>query len=235
MSTRAAAAANSSRIKQRLVRILFGKELSKQGRDAHRKLDHAAYSYDDLRKAFLKNIQLLHPDKSNSNEHFLSGTDNDSGLVPADDSGGWRDVEYAMERHKLKDSHEAFCDLKEAWDDYENIMRHSKKRDANDSKNQTNFTMFGVGCSFSDSPDEQRKRAEIMDQACRGWFTAGQIGEVEPTGGEKGDGLAKSPKWSTDAVVNETNSNEAPKASHLKEKNALIRCSLVDHMIRKQR
>jgi hypothetical protein len=38
-----------------------------------------------------------------------------------------------------------------------------------------NFTMFGVGCSFADSPEESARRAEIMDQACRGWFPSGSI------------------------------------------------------------
>lgn len=45
-------------------------------------------------------------------------------------------------------------------------------------KEEANFTMFGVGCSFSDSPEEQQRRAEITDQACRGWFSGGQIAEV---------------------------------------------------------
>jgi hypothetical protein len=37
------------------------------------------------------------------------------------------------------------------------------------------FTMFGVGCSFADSPEESARRAAIMDQACRGWFPFGSI------------------------------------------------------------
>ena len=38
-----------------------------------------------------------------------------------------------------------------------------------------NFTMFGVGCSFSDNDQEKDLRNEITDQACRGWFSAGAI------------------------------------------------------------
>lgn len=30
---------------------------------------------------------------------------------------------------------------------------------------QENFTLFGVGCSFSDNNDEKYKRSKIMDQA----------------------------------------------------------------------
>jgi len=35
--------------------------------------------------------------------------------------------------------------------------------------------MFGVGCSFDDSPTERDLRNDIMDQACRGWFSSGSI------------------------------------------------------------
>ena len=37
--------------------------------------------------------------------------------------------------------------------------------------------MFGVGCSFDDSPEERDLRNDIMDQACRGWFSSGAIEE----------------------------------------------------------
>ena len=30
------------------------------------------------------------------------------------------------------------------------------------------FTRFGVGCSFSDSPQERAERASLMEQASRG-------------------------------------------------------------------
>ena len=35
--------------------------------------------------------------------------------------------------------------------------------------------MFGVGCSFADSAQERDYRNEIMDQACRGWFSSGAL------------------------------------------------------------
>jgi len=37
--------------------------------------------------------------------------------------------------------------------------------------------VFGVGCSFADTPEERIRRNEIMDQACRGWFTDGYLQE----------------------------------------------------------
>jgi hypothetical protein len=46
---------------------------------------------------------------------------------------------------------------------------------AKDGKREANFTMFGVGCSFSDSPEERALRSEITDKACRGWFSSGEI------------------------------------------------------------
>lgn len=40
-----------------------------------------------------------------------------------------------------------------------------------------NFTMFGVGCSFSDTPIEREKRNEIMDQASKGWFPSASLSQ----------------------------------------------------------
>lgn len=32
-----------------------------------------------------------------------------------------------------------------------------------------------MGCSFADSPSEREHRNEIMEQACRGWFSSGDL------------------------------------------------------------
>ncbi len=39
------------------------------------------------------------------------------------------------------------------------------------------FTMFGVGCSFSDTPIEREKRNEIMEQASKGWFPSASLSQ----------------------------------------------------------
>ena len=37
--------------------------------------------------------------------------------------------------------------------------------------------MFGVGCSFSDTPIEREKRNEIMEQASKGWFPSASLSQ----------------------------------------------------------
>ena len=63
MSTRAASVATSQTAKRTLVNLLFQSKYTRKGPDAHRKLDVASYSYVELRDAYLKRIQLIHPDK----------------------------------------------------------------------------------------------------------------------------------------------------------------------------
>jgi hypothetical protein len=153
MTSRAASAANSRRAKQEIVRLLFGSKYKRKGPEAHRKLDPFQYSYSDLRKAYLEKVHDIHPDKS----AYISTRDKDS--------------------TDKDDLHQQFVELQEAWDRYETVIRMIKNVRGGE-KEKANFTMFGVGCSFSDSPEEQLKRAEITDQACRGWFSGGQIAEV---------------------------------------------------------
>ena len=50
---------------------------------------------------------------------------------------------------------------------------------------QENFTLFGVGCSFSDNNDEKYKRSKIMDQACKGWFASGELSETRTSNNEE--------------------------------------------------
>jgi hypothetical protein len=69
--------------------------------------------------------------------------------------------------------HSRFVELQDAWACYEKVAKMMNV--AKDGKQEANFTMFGVGCSFSDSPQERALRSEITDQACRGWFSSGEI------------------------------------------------------------
>lgn len=167
-NSRAGALASSQLVKKRLVKILFHKDNSRKGREAHKKLDYASYSYDDLRKAYIQKVQLLHPDTAK--QTISSDTEQ-----KADINLNWRDVQDTIDQSKTSNDHDDFIELQEAWNAYEKNAKSMKKgmRD----KAPSNFTMFGVGCSFSDSAEEQKLRADIMDQACRGWFTSGQIGE----------------------------------------------------------
>lgn len=71
--------------------------------------------------------------------------------------------------HNPEGRHE-FTSLQEAWSNFQLVAKDMGQVDAN-------FTKFGVGCSFADSEAERLLRGEIMDQACRGWFSAGSLGE----------------------------------------------------------
>jgi curved DNA-binding protein CbpA len=153
--TRGAAAASSRKVKQELVRLLFGQKYGRQGPDAHRKLDYSIYSYKELRRAYLQRIQELHPDK----------------LKAAN-----------LPTHQLESSKQSFTELQAAWDKYEDIAKMMKKVSNGEQKEDANFTMFGVGCSFSDSPEERAMRDEIMDQASRGWFSSGLLPDRNDSG-----------------------------------------------------
>ena len=127
--------------------------------------DQRRHSYSQLRAAYLEKVHAMHPDKiSASHKDALSS----------------------------KDSHMQFIELKNAWEEYHASVRmaqrryddSSSERNKNNSQNneweeEENFTMFGVGCSFADSPEERDLRFEITDQACRGWFPSGTISYPE--------------------------------------------------------
>lgn len=120
------------------------------GRNSSRyqeRAESSSYSYHQLRKAYLERIQELHPDK-----HTMRN---------------FSPTEKAEARQR-------FVDLKEAWNKYEAIAKTMKRVTKGDEAD-ANFTMFGVGCSFSDNEKEKSLRCEIMDQASRGWFNAGVI------------------------------------------------------------
>jgi hypothetical protein len=146
--TRGAVASSSGRAKQHVVHLLFGSQLRGKGREAHRMLDQSHYSYTELRKAYLRRVQHLHPDRYHN--HSMNPT------------------KKAADRDQAK---KKFVELQEAWSVYERhakILKQSGDADAS-------FTMFGVGCSFSDSDRERDLRSEITDQACRGWFSSGVL------------------------------------------------------------
>ena len=154
-STRAASAASSRRTKQRLVQFLFGPKYSGKGREAHKKLDHASYSFDELRAAFLERAHEIHPDKRRGD------------TTETDTSG-----------------HHEFVELQSAWAEYEKLAKMMTKVGSGSS--DANFTLFGVGCSFSDNESERDKRSQIMDEAARGWFTSGIITETATSSNENG-------------------------------------------------
>ena len=187
MSSRAATAASSRRVKQELVRLLFGQEATSasSGFACRSKiLDHSIYSYADLRGAYLKKLQQYHPDKQYSAK--------DSNLDT-----------YAT-RHAL------FVELQEAWTLYDQQAKISRMVDKDYHNNgdgegdykDRNFTMFGVGCSFSDNDAERNLRNEIMDQAGRGWFSAGSL-------------APKSESSSSADAASNTNTSSAPTKSSL--------------------
>ena len=227
-STRAAAASNSQRIKQRLVKILFSEQYSNQGRDSHRKLNFASYSYEELRKAYLQKVQILHPDKIEFKKKHVHKFQLPTAMKCEDAEGtsSWRKVEETIKKQASRDLHEKFVDLKEAWDQYEKVGKLMKSRSDRDIQN--NFTMFGVGCSFSDNPDEQRRRAEIMDQASRGWFSAGRIAE-ETKDESKANCDVKLRKWSSRVKKVKEKVDSPPLPNIPKRK------SLIDHMIKKKK
>jgi hypothetical protein len=111
-------------------------------------LDYSIYSYADLKKAYLGRLQEIHPDKKKSSKD--------------------------MEEWTVENTKKHFHDLQNAWDNYE-VMASAMKKVTGGDKEASNFTMFGVGCSFSDNEEERALRDEITDQACRGWFSSGQI------------------------------------------------------------
>jgi DnaJ-class molecular chaperone len=140
--TRAGQAAGSRRVKQELVRLLFGAKYSRTGPEGHKKLDSASYSYADLKRAYFSKLQEIHPDKNKAATSLGS------------------------------DSKQHFHDLQKTWEQYSDMAKAMEKVQSN---GQGDFTKFGVGCSFSDNDIEKELRTEIMDQACRGWFSSGEL------------------------------------------------------------
>lgn len=73
---------------------------------------------------------------------------------------------------KKAEYHSKFILLRQAWEAYD---KESATKDRTVEDAEGTFTEFGVGCSFSDSEEEKKKRWVIMDQACKGWFPDGSL------------------------------------------------------------
>ena len=144
-------------VKRNLVELLFRDKQQKR-------IDSTIlenYSYDDLRREYLKKLQVIHPDKVNANAIDLHSeyTDDGKGLDPL------------RSKEELK---KEFQELQSTWDRYEELTKSMMKVVHGDGA-AANFTQFGVGCSFSDNEEERALRNEITDQACRGWFSSGLV------------------------------------------------------------
>jgi len=72
------------------------------------------------------------------------------------------------DKHPTKQGHDAFVELQSAWEAYGCLSKSGRRIKGNCKEGS--FTMFGVGCSFSDSPLEQDLRRDFTDQACQGFI-----------------------------------------------------------------
>lgn len=172
MTTRAGSAVASRQVKQKLVRLLFQEKYGKQGPKQHAKLDPSIYSFEKLRSAYLKRIQEIHPDKwAHQQNQSCTLSSSLTHKQP-------QQQQPQSPSTSRKNENKMFVELQTAWKDYEKV---AKQMQSVGNHKESNFTMFGVGCSFSDSPSEREYRNEIMDQACRGWFSSGSISEHTST------------------------------------------------------
>jgi hypothetical protein len=178
MTTRPGAANLALRAKQELVRILHGHT---------RYHDQASYSFRDLKRAFLRRAHEIHPDKQQQQQQQQQMMPDISAV---EDTTGHDNTVAAKE--KCRAAVAEFIALKEAWIRYEKTakittgLRSKQNKEMSGSQQQQHqqqegsFTMFGVGCSFSDNDMERQQRTKIMDEAARGWFSAGEISNGGP-------------------------------------------------------
>ena len=159
------------RAKQKLLRLLKDEKNDKQIFTSSLKNNDNALpssiTYIKIRSKYLKRIQEIHPDKLSSNN---------------DKQRHKKNVNYSKDF-----IHKRFIELQSAWNEYEKLFKltesNTKQKtghninEEEDGDGMDNFTMFGVGCSFSDTPEERENRRRITDEACRGWFTSGLIPE----------------------------------------------------------
>ena len=186
---RGASAAESRQALQRLTRLLSPPPPSPRGgrrnarpildpnNDRHR-ADATSHSHAELRSAYLRKLQEIHPDK------FAHRRSTTSGKSADEKGGGESDRPRRGEGELLGGGGESakirrramFAELRDAWSGYEEVAKRMGRVVKGDGMG-ANFTHFGVGCSFSDSPEETERRGDIMDQAGRGWFTSGLLAE----------------------------------------------------------
>ena len=141
MSSRISNSISSKRSREALVRVLFREDgadgrgaggrddpglrrgLSRCSLDKERK----RHSYNELRQLYLERAHSLHPDKFAAKKGGLS----------------------------KEDAHQSFIELKNAWESYHQsvqfmMVSHSRSERAGDEgDSHSDFTMFGVGCSFA--------------------------------------------------------------------------------------
>ena len=160
MSTRMTSMSITYRAKQKLFQLLFKSDDKNIMHTSSLKSNSSSSSlkHSKLRSEYLKRIQEIHPDKlSSSNENGINSLKNKESI------------------------HSRFIELQSAWKEYEKLFKltrsNNKNNDEVEEDDLNNFTMFGVGCSFSDTPEERENRWKITDEACRGWFTSGLISE----------------------------------------------------------
>jgi len=156
-------------------------------------------SYSRLRAEYLKKVHAMHPDKT-AHARRRNEDDGEDDKTSSSNNDG---------KH-VNDDHIRFIELKNAWEKYHASVdggRRDKRYswngdcfsaddDDDEDIDDVNFTMFGVGCSFADSPEERDLRDEITEQACRGWFPSGAIlsrsppivGGSDVGGSDLGDG-----------------------------------------------
>jgi len=225
MSTRATSAAHSNIAKQRLIALLskysettatsVGSGEIWQNHCSRNTTttkppavfnDFESRSYDELRVAYLKSLQQLHPDKRYASHHHQTQQQqqqsyNHQSRTPPTLN---ENEEKAIGR---REEHHAFIELQDAWNKYEKMTKcfsrvglgkGGSEKDLEMRKVQQKFTMFGVGCSFADSPSESQRRREFMDQACRGWLSAGLLS----------DATKSTKKGADNATFKECNNND---------------------------
>ena len=178
MSNRVTSEIGSRRARENLVRILF-QHLKKDQFDD--RLQRRRHSYSQLRAAYIDLVHTIHPDK-------LAAFHDDE------------------ERTRKEERQQKFVELQTAWEQYHasvrEVLRDVRSRMSGDNKNDddrtfgddsscaiddANFTMFGVGCSFADTPDERDRRDKIMEQASRGWFPSASLSFSAEGKGEDGE------------------------------------------------
>jgi len=167
-ATRAATAATSRDVKQKLMKLLFRDDHTELCPNGHKRLE-----YKDLRRFYLKRLHAIHPDKINAN---FSDVDTDQ-VVNQNREENFNPI---RSKEKLR---EDFQELQNAWDRYDELSKSMGKVLQGEGA-AANFTKFGVGCSFSDSEEEKALRREITDQLCRGWISTGLVSSGLSTGND---------------------------------------------------
>ena len=224
--TRAASAASSLRAKQELVRILFGAQYFRQGCEAHKMLDHSIYTHSQLKSAYLQRIQELHPDKRRHNQ---------VAVMPTQQQQQQQRDDHAVSTMTMDDNtNDEFISLREAWSRYEEFAKALAK--VNNGSREADFTMFGVGCSFSDNEAERDRRSEITDQACRGWFFAGELSVGETNNHDDDNNNTNKPKEAQTIQSSLLDEDMFVVDENVEVKSAtrVQRKSLIDHMMGKR-